>query len=97
MNIETHDHNTGEVMVTVFYQSGDREKSFKRDATVEDILTWAIDVYEVDPSLATELELARHGQKEELSLSERLGHLAGKNDELELDLIRGDIANGDLK
>ena len=35
-----------------------------------------------------------HGQKEELIGPEHIGHLAGKNCEVELDLVRGDIANG---
>jgi hypothetical protein len=45
--------------------------------------------------MATEFVLTRHGQKEELPGSEHVGHLAGHHHyTLELDLVRGDIANG---
>ena len=47
--------------------------------------------------MATEFELARHGQKEELPGTEHIGHLAGHHHVLELDLVRGDIANGNDK
>jgi hypothetical protein len=93
-NRRHHVHHTGEVKVTVYYQAGQHTRAFKRNATIEDVLTWAIEVFKVDASLATEFELARHGQKEELSGAEHIGHLAGPNCELALDLVRGDIANG---
>ena len=41
-----------------------------------------------------EFELTRSGSTEELPLSDHVGHLAGKQDVLALDLVRGDIANG---
>ena len=89
-----HVHHIGEVTVTVNYQAGQYKRVFKRFEAVKDVLSWAIEVFEIDASMATEFELARHGQKEELFGAEHIGHLAGKNCELELDLVRGDIANG---
>jgi len=89
-----HVHHAGEVTVTVYYQAKEELRAFKRAATVEDVLTWAIKVFNVDPSMASEFELTRHGQKEELPAAEHIGHLAGPQRELALDLVRGDIANG---
>jgi hypothetical protein len=92
-----HVHHVGDVKVTVFYQADSRHHEFKRHATVEDVLVWAVKVFGIDPSMATEFELARHGQKEELPGTEHIGHLAGHHHVLELDLVRGDIANGNDK
>jgi hypothetical protein len=89
-----HVHHRGEVKVTVYYQSEFHDRDFKRHATVEDVLIWAIKVFNIDPSMATEFELARHGQTEELPGAEHVGHLAEHHHELALDLIRGNIANG---
>lgn len=89
-----HVHHAGAVDVTVYYQAGQLTHSFKRNATVKNVLAWAIQAYQIDSSLATELELARHGQREELIENEHIGHLAGAHHELALDLVRGDIANG---
>jgi hypothetical protein len=89
-----HVHHRGEVKVTVYYQSEFHDRDFKRHATVEDVLTWAIKLFNIDPSMATEFELARHGQTEELPGTEHVGHLAGHHHELALDLVRGNIANG---
>ena len=92
-----HVHHVGDVEVTVFYQADNRHREFKRHATVEDVLVWAVKVFGIDPSMATEFELARHSQKEELPGQEHVGHLAGNHHVLELDLVRGDIANGNGK
>ena len=89
-----HVHRPGEVTVRVFYQADQHCRVFKRFEAVKDVLAWAIQVFNVDVDLATEFELARHGQKEELPGFEHIGHLAGKDCELALDLVRGDIANG---
>ena len=87
-------HHIGEVAVTVNYQAGQFRRSFKRFEAIKDVLNWAIEVFQIDESMATEFELARHGQKEELFGADHIGHLAGKKNELELELVRGDIANG---
>lgn len=89
-----HVHHAGQVAVTIYYQAGEHRGEFKRHEPLEKLLAWAIEVFNIDPSMATEFELARHGQKEELPLTEHVGHLAGRQHELALDLVRGDIANG---
>jgi hypothetical protein len=89
-----HVHHLSAVKVKVFYQAGSHDREFRRYATVDDVLAWAIKAFNIDPSMATEFELTRHGGKEELPGPEHVGHLAGRHCELELDLVRGDIANG---
>jgi hypothetical protein len=89
-----HVHRTGEVAVTVFYQAGRHERAFKRHATVEEVLLWAIGAFNVDASMASEFELVRHGQKDELPGTEHIGHLAGHERTLCLELARGHISNG---
>lgn len=89
-----HVHHRSAVKVTVFYQAGSLEWSFKRHNTVEDVLAWAIKAFNIDPSMATEFELALHGQTAELPASEHIGHVAGRTCDLALDLIRGHISNG---
>jgi hypothetical protein len=89
-----HVHHIAEVMVAVYYQSHEEKRNFKRSATLEEVLAWAIAVFKIDPTMATEFEFTRHGQKDELSGVEHVGHLAGLDCNLSLDLVRGDIANG---
>jgi hypothetical protein len=89
-----HVHHLGEVEATVYYQAHLEKKAFKRDATIDDVLIWAIKSFKIDPNMASEFELTRHGKKGELPGSEHIGHLAGSQHELALDLVRGDIANG---
>ena len=89
-----HVHHIGKVRVTVHYQAASHHHEFERYSTIERVLSWAIGTFGIDPAMATEFELARHGLKEELPLTEHVGHLAGRDDALELDLIRGHLANG---
>lgn len=89
-----HVHYAGAVAVTVYYQAGEHRREFKRHASVEEVLVWAIGAFNIDPGMATEFELARRGETEELPTTEHVGHLAERHHELELDLVRGDIANG---
>lgn len=89
-----HVHYSSEVKVTVYYQASQGVREFKRFEAVKDVLAWAIVVFKVDASLATELVLVRRGKKDELPEREHIGHLVGKDSDLALDLVRGDIANG---
>ena len=89
-----HVHHPGEVKVTVYYQASQDAREFKRFEAVKDVLAWAVEAFKVDSSLATELVLVRHGEKDELPEREHIGHVAGKDSDLALDLVRGDIANG---
>ena len=89
-----HVHYKDEVTVTVYYQSGHQDRMFKPFEAIKDVLEWAIEVFNIDATLAPEFELVLHGQKEELPGPEHIGHLAGKDCELALDLVRGVIPNG---
>lgn len=89
-----HIHYVGEVKVTIYYQDSQDSREFKRFETVKDVLAWAIKAFKIDASMATELVLVYHGQQEELPEHEHIGHLTEKSDDLAIDLVRGDIANG---
>ncbi len=89
-----HVHRAGEVTVTVSYQAGQHARAFKRHGTVEEVLLWAIAAFNIDPSMASEFELTRHGDKTELPGTEHIGHLARGERTLSLDLVRGHISNG---
>jgi hypothetical protein len=89
-----HVHRKENLLVTVYYGGQDRTKEFKRRATINHVLEWSIKEFHIDPSLASEMELALHGSETELPGDEHVGHLAGKHKTLALDLIRGKISNG---
>ena len=89
-----HVHPNRDVEVIVHYQADSHRHRFKRFQTVEAVLDWAIPAFGIDPTMAPEFELARHEIKEELPLSEHLGHLAGHQDCLKLDLVRSEMPNG---
>jgi hypothetical protein len=86
----------GTIEVTVYYQSKSDTKAFKPSDTVEEVLDWGLKVtaFAIDPAMASEFELARHGVNEELPLSEHLGKLATGSKQIAFDLVRGDMANG---
>ena len=89
-----HVHYASKVRVTVYYQGNGQEHEFKRNATVRNVLVWAIKQYNIDAALATELELSIQGEGKELPEDMHIGHLAGRHHELALDMIRGHISNG---
>lgn len=89
-----HVHHRTPVEVIIFYQNADKRREFRRHATVNDALAWAIKEFKIDPAMATEFELTRRGEKTALPGTEHIGHVAGHHEVLELDLVRGDIANG---
>jgi hypothetical protein len=89
-----HVHQRHPVDVTVHYQSESRHHEFRRHDTLEPVLDWSIRVFNIDPTMAAEFELTLVGSADELPLSEHVGHLAGKDDKLELNLVRGGITNG---
>ncbi len=89
-----HVHRKERVLVTVYYGGQERAKEFKRRATIDHVLEWSIKEFCIDPSMASEMELALHGSETELPGDEHVGHLAGKHKTLALDLIRGKISNG---
>jgi hypothetical protein len=91
-----HVHHRSVVNVIVFYGAKQATRVSKRHDTVDEVLDWAVAVKEfgIDSTMAAEFVLVLHGQKEELPGDEHIGHLAGREKELKLDLVRGDIANG---
>lgn len=86
----------GAITVTVHYQAKKGERRFSPNVTVEEILDWALElkVFGIDPAMVNEFQLARIGSKEELALGDHLGKIAAGSKAIELDLVRGDIANG---
>ena len=88
--------NPGMITVTIHYQSKSESHPFKPGDTVEDVLDWALTVsaFGIDAAMASEFELARHGQTEELPLADHLAKLATGAKQLQLDLVRGEMANG---
>lgn len=91
-----HVHHRSLVKVTVFYGAKHQGLDFKRHDTIDDVFEWAValEAFGIDEAMAGEFVLVRHGQKDELPGDEHIGHLAGRETELKLDLVRGDIANG---
>ena len=83
-----------EISVTVNYQEKSETRTFKRGAKIADVLLWAIEFFSIDDSVATEMELALQGTKDELAGSKPLASIVHGGSTLVLDLIRGDIANG---
>jgi hypothetical protein len=87
---------SGTIAVTMHYQGKKEEKHFSPSATVEEVLDWALALKEfgIDPAMVNEFQLARLGLKDELPLGDHLGKIAAGAKAIELDLVRGDIANG---
>lgn len=91
---EAKDNDGGKIAVTVHYQQHSAQQGFRPNTAIDEVLDWAIGHFSIDPGMAGEFELARHGVTEELPASDNLGRIATGAKTLELDLIRGDIANG---
>ena len=82
------------VEVTVNYQKATKTSTFPRGANVADVLAWAINIFTIDDTVATELELVVAGTKDELPGSKPIASLVHGDASLSLDLVRGEIANG---
>ena len=91
---EPKDRDAGQIAVTIHYQQQSAQQAFRPNTTIEDVLDWGIRRFGIDPGMAAEFELARHGVTEELPANDNLGRIATGTKSLELDLVRGDIANG---
>lgn len=88
--------NGPEITVTVNYQSRTESSTFLRGAKVEEVLSWAITTFGIDAALATEMELTLPGAKDELAGGKPLAALVHGTTVLAVDLVRGDIANGEF-
>lgn len=86
----------GTIAVTMHYQGKAEVKHFSPSATVEEVLDWALELksFGIDPAMVNEFQLARLGSKDELPLGGHLGKVAAGTKHIDLDLVRGDIANG---
>lgn len=82
------------VEVTVHYQEQSKTKAFGRGDKIADVLAWTIQIFGIDGTVATEVELALAGTTEELAGSKPLASLVHGAGTVVFDLIRGDIANG---
>ena len=82
------------VAVTVNYQSDAKTENFPRGAKVSDVLIWALGAFTIDDAIATEVELVVAGTTDELAGSKPIASLVQGGAVLVLDLVRGDIANG---
>jgi hypothetical protein len=103
--MKQHDHknngckpNSGkggkQITVTVNYQAQTETLAFAPNTKVKDVLLWAISIFGIDATLATEMELAIAGESDELAGGKPLASIVKGESSLVLDLVRGDIANG---
>lgn len=83
-----------EITVTVNYQAQTETMAFAPGTKIENVLLWAIGIFGIDASLATEMELAVAGEEGELAGGKPLASIAKGEKTLVLDVVRGDIANG---
>lgn len=86
----------GTIAVTIHYQAKQAEKRFSPSVTLEEVLDWALELkaFGIDPTMVNEFQLARSGSKDELALGDHLGKIVTGAKTIEIDLVRGDIANG---
>ena len=91
-----NDKGGREVTVAVNYQARTETETFSRDTKIEEVLVWAVGIFGIDASLATEMELVITGQQDELSVAKPLATIVRGASTVTLDLVRGDIANGSL-
>lgn len=95
-----HVHRVREIEVVVFFQAQHKEKKFPPSARVQRILDWAVgkDAFNIDPSIAPEMELALHGQTKPLPKNAHIGrYIRHPHHRLDFDLIRGVVPNGASK
>lgn len=83
-----------EINVIVHYQDRTESRVFKGFEPVKDVLAWAIETFQIDRVMATELVLVRYGSKEELTVRQPIAKYFKGEKNLELELARGDITNG---
>jgi hypothetical protein len=91
-----HVHRARHVDVTVFYMAGQKERRFRPSARIQRVLDWAAgpEGFMIDPKIAPEMELAKHGTKIALPKNAHIGRYVTQPHCLELDLIRGVVPNG---
>jgi hypothetical protein len=92
-----HVHRARQVEVAVSYQAGTHEKKFSPSATIQRVLDWAVGRhgFNIDPTIAPEMELALHGRSQALPKTAHIGrYVRHERHHLHLDMIRGVVPNG---
>jgi len=92
-----HVHRARHIAVTVHYNGQSKEKRFPPSARIQRVLDWAVskEGFNIDPTIAPELELALHDQKTALPKNAHIGrYVKHPHHCLELDIIRGIVPNG---
>ena len=92
-----HVHRAKWIEVEVFYMGNDKKKEFRPAARVQRVLDWAVGPhgFNIDPTIAPEMELALHGHTEALPKNAHIGRFVHHpHHGLALDLIRGVVPNG---
>ena len=95
-----HVHRAKEIEVTVFYMRKEKTKAFRPAARVQRVLDWAVVPlgFNIDPAIATEMELALHGETTALPKDAHIGRFVRHPQHtLALDLIRGVVPNGGVR
>lgn len=93
-----HVHQARTVQVTVNYQQQKLTQPFSPATRIQVILDWVVRsaTFNVDPAIAPEMELAKaEDPSEEIPRTAHLGrYAAGRDHQVEFDLVRGVIPNG---
>ena len=91
-----HVHRAKTIEVIVFYEQGDKKRSFSPSNTVGRVLAWAVKAFGIDPEKAPEMKLALHGTETPLDNADHIGRFVPHHHEnrLKLDLIRPVVPNG---
>lgn len=92
-----HVHRVRRISVTVAYKERQIERRFSPATRVQRVLDWAVgeEGFNIDPSIAPEMELALQGSEKALPKSAHIGRfIHHPQHELKLDLIRGVVPNG---
>lgn len=92
-----HVHRAREIEVSVYYNGHDKRHKFPPSARIQRVLDWAVgpEGFNVDKTIAPEMELALHGQETPLPKNAHIGrYVRHPHHQLVLDLIRGIIPNG---
>jgi hypothetical protein len=92
-----HVHRVRRVTVAICYKEREIERRFSPSTRVQRVLDWAVghEGFNIDPSIAPEMELALQGTEKPLPKSAHIGRFVHHpHHELKLDLIRGVVPNG---
>lgn len=92
-----HVHRARRVDVAVHYNGGEKHRHFSPATRVQLVLDWAVgkDGFNIDPTIAPELELAIHGQTTALPKNAHIGRYVNHPHHcVAFDIIRGTVPNG---